>query len=71
MGSSFLLGKKNTTEQKETGSQKDLERETALKCSIEELEAKNKEMSLLQKQIVELEQKLQLAGAKVSDKVID
>lgn len=55
--------------QKEKDSQKELEREAALKHSLEELEAKNKEILLLDKQVTELEQKLQLADAKLSQKV--
>ena len=55
--------------QKEKDSQKELEREAALKHSLEELEAKNKEILLLDKQVTELEQKLQLAAAKLSQKV--
>ena len=46
-----------------------MEREAALKHSLEELEAKNKEILLLDKQVTELEQKLQLAAAKLSQKV--
>lgn len=56
--------------QKEEGSQKESEREAALKNSHEQLEAKTKEISLLQKQKEELEQKLQQAGIKSSEKVI-
>lgn len=55
--------------QKEKDSQKELEREAALKHSLEELEAKKKEILLLDKQVTELEQKLQLADAKLSQKV--
>lgn len=55
--------------QKEKDSQKELEREAAMKHSLEELEAKNKEILLLDKQVTELEQKLQLADAKLSQKV--
>lgn len=55
--------------QKEKDSQKESEREAALKHSLEELEAKNKEILLLDKQVTELEQKLQLADAKLSQKV--
>lgn len=55
--------------QEEKDSQKELEREAALKHSLEELEAKKKEILLLDKQVTELEQKLQLADAKLSQKV--
>ena len=51
--------------QKEADSQKELEREAALKHSLEELEAKKKEALLLEKQVKELDDKLQLAEAKV------
>jgi len=47
-----------------------LELETALKNSVEELEIKKKDISLLQKQVADLEQKLQLANDKSSVKVI-
>lgn len=57
------------TDQKEKDSQKELEREAARKHSSEELEAKNKEIMLLEKQIKELEQKLQLADSKLLQKV--
>ena len=54
-----------SNKQKEADSQKELEREAALKHSLEELVAKNKEALLLEKQLKELEDKLQLAEAKV------
>ena len=54
-----------SNKQKEADSQKELEREAALKHSFEELVAKNKEALLLEKQVKELEDKLQLAEAKV------
>jgi hypothetical protein len=57
------------TNQKEKDSEKELEREAALKHSLEELEAKNNGIMLLEKQVKELEQKLQLADAKLSQKV--
>lgn len=57
------------TQQKEADSQKDLEREASLKHSLEELEAKNKEITLLEKQVKDLEQKLQLADAKLTERV--
>ena len=47
-----------------------MELEAALRSSHEELESKKKEISLLQKQVTELEQKLQVAGDKLSVKVI-
>lgn len=47
-----------------------MELEATLKNSLEELETKNKEISLLQKQVIDLEQKLQHAGDKISVKVI-
>jgi predicted nucleic acid-binding Zn-ribbon protein len=47
-----------------------LELEAALKNSLEELETKKKEISLLQKQVIEFEQKLQQGGEKISLKVI-
>lgn len=56
--------------QKEEGSQKESEREAALENAHEQLEAKTKEISFLQKQKEELAQKLQQAGSKSSEKVI-
>lgn len=47
-----------------------LELEAALKNSLEELETKKNDISLLQKQVTDLEQKLQVAGDKSSVKVI-
>jgi len=47
-----------------------LELETALKNSVEEHESKKKDISLLQKQVADLEQKLQLASDKSPVKVI-
>lgn len=47
-----------------------MELETALKNSVEELEIKKKDISLLQKQVADLEQKLQLASDKSPVKVI-
>lgn len=47
-----------------------MELEIALKNSVEELEIKKKDISLLQKQVADLEQKLQLASDKSSVKVI-
>lgn len=55
--------------QKGAESQK-LELEAALKKSQEELETKKNEISLLQKQVLDFEQKLQQASEKVSVKVI-
>lgn len=55
--------------QKELVSQKDLEQEAALKHSCEELEAKKKEVLLLENQVKDLEQKLQLADSKSKEKV--
>lgn len=55
-------------EQKEADSQKELEREAALKRSFEELEAKNEVVAVLEKQVKELEQKLQLADTKSQQK---
>lgn len=54
--------------QKGEESQK-LELEAALKNSVEELETKKNEISLLQKQVIEFEQKLQQADEKISVKV--
>lgn len=51
--------------QRGADSQKDSEREAALKSSLEELGAKNKEAALLQNKVAELEQKLQQAQAKL------
>ena len=47
-----------------------LELEAALKNSLEELETKKNDISLLQKQVTDLEQKLRVAGDKSSVKVI-
>lgn len=57
------------SKQKEADSQKELEREAALKKSLEDIEAKNKEVSSLEKQVKELEEKLQLAESKFLEKV--
>ena len=54
--------------QKEADSQKYAEREAALKRSIEDLEAKNEVVVLLEKQVKEFEQKLQLADTKSKEK---
>jgi predicted nucleic acid-binding Zn-ribbon protein len=59
----------NIKKQKGAESKK-LELEAALKNSLEELETKKKEISLLQKQVIEFEQKLQQGGEKISLKVI-
>ncbi|XWS36804.1 hypothetical protein CRYUN_Cryun20dG0117200 [Craigia yunnanensis] len=59
------LAQTTIAQQKETDSQKALEREAALNRSVEELEAKNKEALLLEKRVKELEDKLQLAEAKL------
>ncbi|XP_019454298.1 PREDICTED: myosin-9-like [Lupinus angustifolius] len=53
-----------------TESQK-LELEATLKNSVAELETKNKEVSLLQKQVVDLEQKLQQVGDEISSVQVD
>lgn len=58
------------TNQKEKYSQKELESEAAQKHSLEELEAKNQKLMLLEKRVKELEEKLQLANATLSQKVI-
>lgn len=58
------------TNQKEKDSQKELESEAAQKHSLEELEAKNQKIMLLEKGVKELEEKLQLADATLSKKVI-
>ena len=57
------------TKQKEVDSHNQLEKDEALKKSLEDLEAKNKEVSHLENQVKELELKLQVAGAKLSEKV--
>lgn len=44
-----------------SNKQKEAEREAALNCCLEELEAKNKEALLLEKKVKELEDKLQVA----------
>jgi len=49
------------TNQKEKDSQKELESKAAQKHSLEELEAKNQKIMLLEKRVKELEEKLQLA----------
>ncbi|KAK0584572.1 hypothetical protein LWI29_015388 [Acer saccharum] len=59
------LAQTAVAEQKEVHSQKYMEGEAALKRSLEELEAKNNEVVILEKQVKELEQQLQLANAKV------
>lgn len=46
-----------------------MEREASLKRSLEEVEAKNEVVAALEKQVKELEQKLQLADAKSQQKV--
>ena len=57
------------TKQKEVDSHNQLEKDEALKKSLEDLEAKNKEVSHLENQVKELEQKLQEADAKLLEKV--
>ncbi|XP_027911837.1 putative leucine-rich repeat-containing protein DDB_G0290503 [Vigna unguiculata] len=57
------LARDTLANQKGAESQK-LELETALKNSVEEHESKKKDISLLQKQVADLEQKLQLASDK-------
>lgn len=59
----------NLTQQKDVSSQKVLDQEAAVKRSHEELGARNKEITLLQKQVKDLEHKLQLADSKVTEKV--
>ncbi|KAM1010524.1 hypothetical protein ACFX2C_045994 [Malus domestica] len=66
--SELQLAHATVSEKKEADSQKDLEREASLKHSLEELEAKNKEIALLDKQVKELEQKVQLADTKVTER---
>uniref|UniRef100_A0A6N2N863 Uncharacterized protein n=1 Tax=Salix viminalis TaxID=40686 RepID=A0A6N2N863_SALVM len=56
------------TKQKEVDSHNQLEKDEALKKSLEDLEAKNKEVSHLENQVKELELKLQVAGAKLLEK---
>jgi len=46
-----------------------LELEASLKNSLEELETNKSEISLLQKQVIDFEQKLQQADEKISVKV--
>lgn len=55
--------------QKEAASQRDLEKEASIKHFHDELEAKNKQVGLLEKQVKELEEKLQLLDAKSKEKV--
>lgn len=50
-------------------SNKGLEQEATLKSSSEELQAKSKELLLLQNQVKELEEKLQQADATLKHKV--
>lgn len=57
------------TKQEKSDSQKGLEQDAALKHSLDEFEAKNKHVILLEKQVKELEQKLELADAKLKEKV--
>lgn len=65
----FFSGFEFTTKQKEAHSQKELERETATKHLLEEIEAKKQGLLLKENQVKELEQKLQLAEAKSKEKV--
>ncbi|KAA8526157.1 hypothetical protein F0562_007743 [Nyssa sinensis] len=62
------IAQSTIAEQKEADSQKELEHEATLKRSSEELEAKSNTVLLLEKQVKELEQKLQLADAKLKEK---
>ncbi|KAF8412706.1 hypothetical protein HHK36_000674 [Tetracentron sinense] len=62
------LAHTTVSEQKEADCRKDLEREAAVKHSLEELEAKSQQVIFLGKQVEELEQKLQLADAKFKEK---
>ncbi|KAG2711425.1 hypothetical protein I3760_04G076600 [Carya illinoinensis] len=64
------LAQNTHAEQKEKNSRKDLKREAALEHSLEGLEAKNREIMLLEKQVKELEQKLQQADDKLSRKML-
>lgn len=50
--------------------QRDVEREASLKHSLEELDAKKKEIVLLVNQVKDLEQRLQQADTKTKEKVI-
>lgn len=59
----------NACKQKKLISQKDLEREAGLKHSVEELENKKNEVLLLENRVKDLEQRLQLADAKLKEKV--
>lgn len=56
-------------QQKDVNSKKDLDQEAAVKHSQEELEARNKKITLLENQIKDLEHKLKLADAKSTEKV--
>lgn len=56
-------------QQKEKDSQKEFEREDSLKRSLQDLEAKGKEILALETQIKDLQQKLLLAEAKPIEKV--
>lgn len=57
------------TDQKEKDSQKELEKEAALKHLLEELETKNKQFQSLEIELKELEQKLKIADDKSKEKV--
>lgn len=65
----FDLTQTTLAEQKEVVSQKELEQEAAIQRKLEEFEAKSKEVTVLEKQVKELEQKLELADAKLKEKV--
>ncbi|KAF5748867.1 myosin-9-like [Tripterygium wilfordii] len=64
----LVLGEAQLKDEKESYSQKEVEREAALKKSLDDLEAKNKELVHLEKLVKELEQKLQKADAKLLEK---
>ncbi|KAG9132210.1 hypothetical protein Leryth_017068 [Lithospermum erythrorhizon] len=65
-----LLATAEAQVQKETddGSKKVVNHEAAMKHSNEDLEAKSKQVTLSEKQIQELEQKLQMSDAKLKEK---
>ena len=57
------------TQQKDAHSKRGLEHETAVKQSLEEVEARNKQVAILEQQVKDLEHKLELADAKLKEKV--
>ncbi|XP_068655889.1 COP1-interactive protein 1-like [Aristolochia californica] len=67
----FSLAQATISEQKEAELRKESEREAAVKHSLAELEAKHEHTVLLQKNVEELEQKLQVTGAYFTEKEVE